>query len=111
MCELREAGALVLFRPCHLLLEDVGGTKRAIGIAEQLPSQQDNVRLPSADDVLSLLRRGDHSNGSSQYVRLTPHALSKWSLISRAQRNFRRRNDTSRRTVDEIDAQWLNLPG
>ena len=59
-----EAGAFVLFGPGDLLLEDVGGAKRPVGIAEEFASQQDYVGLSGGDDVLSLLGRGDHADGS-----------------------------------------------
>ena len=59
-----EAGALVLFGPDDLLLEDVGGTKWPVGFAEEFASQQDYVSLSGGDNVLGLLGRGDHADGS-----------------------------------------------
>jgi hypothetical protein len=86
---LAEAGAFVLFGPGDLLLEDVGGAQRPVGIAEQFASQQDEVGLPGGDDVLGLLGRGDHADGSSEDSGcLAADALGKGSLIAGAERNF-----------------------
>jgi len=54
-CLRLEAGALVLFGPLHILLEDVGGAEGPIGLAEELTSQQDYVGLSGGNDVLGLL--------------------------------------------------------
>ena len=91
-----EAGAFVLFRPGDLLLEDVGGAKRPVGFAEEFASQQDYVGLSGADDVLGLLGRGDHADGSSEDSSLAADALGKGSLIAGAERNSCRGNDASR---------------
>ena len=107
---LLEAGTFVLSRPCDLLFEDIGGTQRPIGIAEEFASQQNNVGLSGRDDVLGLLGRGDHANGSCEDSRLAADALGKGSLIAGAERNRCFGNDASRGRVDEIDAQRLGLP-
>ena len=48
----------------RLLLEDVGGAQRPVGIAQEFASQQDEVGLSGGEDVLGLLGCGDHADGS-----------------------------------------------
>jgi hypothetical protein len=79
-----EAGALVLFGPSDLLLEHMSGSKRPVGFAEEFASQQDYVGLSGGDDVLGLLGRCDHANGSGGDSRLAADALGKRSLIAGA---------------------------
>ena len=90
-----EASAFVLSRPCDLLLENVGSTKRPVGIAEEFASQQDYVGLSGGDDVLSLHGRSDHADRSGENSRLAADTLGKGSLIAGAERNRCLGNDSS----------------
>src|ERR1700678_3679889 len=110
MPALLEAGSFVLLGPCDLLLENRGGAKRPVGIAEELASQQDYIGLAGGNDMLGLLGRGDHTNGSGEDSRFSADALGKESLIAGAERNLCLGNDASRGRVNEVDAQRLDLP-
>ena len=85
--------------------------ERPVGFAEEFASQQHQVGLSGGDDVLGLLGREDHADGPGEDSSLAANALGKGSLIARAKRNFRGRNDSSRGCVDEINAKRFDLTG
>ena len=62
--------ALVLYCRLHSDAQFIGGPQNKVRIAQELAREQDEVRLAFSHQVIRLLRRGDHSHGAHDDVRM-----------------------------------------
>jgi len=78
-----------------------------VGIAKHFTREENHVCLAGSDNGIGLSRVGDHSHGAGRNACLLADGLCKFHLITRAERNLRRRHSTAAGNVDEIHAKGL----
>ena len=61
---------LVLYCRLHSDAQFISSPQNKVRIAQELASEQDEVRLAFSHDVIRLLRRRDHSHGAHDDVRM-----------------------------------------
>ena len=99
-----------MVRPPGLLLELGGRPERPGGIAKELPSEGDEVGLPGTEDVVGLLRRGDHPDRARGYSGLGAYPLGEGTLVAGTDRHSGGRYGSTGGAVDEVDANTIVLP-
>src|SRR6187402_124230 len=100
---LAVGGAFVLYGPLARFMKSFCGVQRPIGIAEKFPSEQDNICLPRADNLIRLLRCGDHADRTRWDIDFAPNAVRERNLVACAHRDLLARIVPSGRAVHKID--------
>ena len=94
------SGTKVLRRPARYVSQFPGGSERPVRIAQKLASQQNDIRLPCAQNVLSLGRCGNHAHRASGDLRFPSDPLRKRCLVTVPNSHDRLRCQSTRRHVD-----------
>ena len=81
-------GAQVLIGPCHRSPQCLCGVQRPIRIAQNFASEQDQVGLPTAYDVIGLGGRGDQANSGRWQASLVAYARGERRLEARTGRDY-----------------------
>jgi hypothetical protein len=85
--------------------------ERPVGVAERFPSQQNNICLPGADNLIRLLRCRDHAHGARRNIGLPADAICERNLVSGTDGDLLARVISAGRAVNEIDAFGLQKAG
>ena len=79
--------ALVLYCRLYSDAQFIGGPQNEVWIAQELAREQDEVRLAFSHQVIRLLRRGDHSYGAHDDIRMRLlDRLREWNLRGKRER-------------------------
>ena len=102
------AGAAeVLNGPGGGLVENSGGVKGPVGVAEQLAGKQDKVRLAGTDDLVGLSWFGDHSDCGGGDICLAADGVGVMDLIAGAYRYLLGGMVAAGRDIDKVDVRLL----
>ena len=96
--------AKILRRPRSRVAKGGGGVNGPVGVAEHFAGQEDEIGVSGGDDVVGLMRIGDHADGGSGDVGFVADLGSKGNLVAWAGGDFGIGNHAARRAIDEVDA-------
>src|SRR5579871_55335 len=99
--------ALVLHRRLNLGVQFLRRAPRPIRIAQEFASQKYQISLSRGEDCVGLSGVGDHADGSGQDFGLLADRFGERDLIAGADGNLLKRHEPAARSVDQINAEWL----
>src|SRR5260370_1825254 len=104
-------GPEILDRPRDGLVQFSGRSQRPIWIAQKLTRDNYGVRLFRSNNVLCLNWRSNHPHRAGHDSSFATNPFGEVRLVTGTDWNIRVWHVTTGRTIDEINSDWLQLPG
>ena len=90
--------------------ERLGGVQRPIRLTQQLAGEENQIRLAGADDVVGLVRLGNHADRSRRDARLVAHLVRQEHLVAGPDGNFDVGHVGAAGAIDQVHALFLEMP-